>query len=36
VVLGKGTVQEYGTHQVLVQEKGAYYRLIRDQLELGQ
>ena len=36
VVLGKGTVQESGTHQELVQKKGAYYRLIRDQLELGQ
>jgi ATP-binding cassette subfamily B protein len=36
VVLGKGTVQESGTHKELVQKKGAYYRLIRDQLELGQ
>ena len=36
VVLEKGNVQEYGTHQALVQKKGAYYRLIRDQLELGQ
>jgi ATP-binding cassette subfamily B protein len=35
-VLEKGNVQEYGTHQALVQKKGAYYRLIRDQLELGQ
>jgi ATP-binding cassette subfamily B protein len=36
VVLGKGAVLESGTHQELVQKKGAYYRLIRDQLELGQ
>lgn len=36
VVLDKGTVKESGTHQELVQRKGAYYRLIRDQLELGQ
>jgi ATP-binding cassette subfamily B protein len=36
VVLDHGTVQESGTHQELVQNKGAYYRLIRDQLELGQ
>jgi ATP-binding cassette subfamily B protein len=36
VVFDKGTVQESGTHQDLVQRKGAYYRLIRDQLELGQ
>jgi ATP-binding cassette subfamily B protein len=36
VVLDHGTVRESGTHQELVQKKGAYYRLIRDQLELGQ
>ena len=36
VVLDKGTVQEMGAHQELIQKKGAYYRLIRDQLELGQ
>jgi ATP-binding cassette subfamily B protein len=36
VVLDKGSVQEMGTHQELTQKKGAYYRLIRDQLELGQ
>lgn len=34
-VLDKGSVHEYGTHGELVQKKGAYYRLIRDQLELG-
>jgi len=36
VVLAKGSVQEMGTHQELTQKKGAYYRLIRDQLELGE
>jgi ATP-binding cassette subfamily B protein len=36
VVIDKGSVQEMGTHQELTQKKGAYYRLIRDQLELGQ
>jgi len=36
VVLDKGSVQEMGTHQELTLKKGAYYRLIRDQLELGQ
>ena len=34
-VLDKGSVTEYGTHSELVQKKGNYYRLIRDQLELG-
>jgi ATP-binding cassette subfamily B protein len=36
VVLDKGTVREMGTHQELTEKKGTYYRLIRDQLELGQ
>lgn len=36
LVLEKGSVTESGTHEQLVSEKGTYYRLIRDQLELGQ
>jgi ATP-binding cassette subfamily B protein len=36
VVLDKGTVTETGTHEQLVTRKGTYYKLIRDQLELGQ
>ncbi len=35
VVLEKGRVTESGTHNVLTAMKGTYYRLIRDQLELG-
>ncbi|MEM8527237.1 MAG: peptidase domain-containing ABC transporter [Bacteroidota bacterium] len=35
VVLEKGELVEVGTHQELVKEKGAYYRLVKDQLELG-
>ncbi len=34
-VLEKGELSEYGTHDELIHLKGAYYRLIRDQLELG-
>ena len=36
VVLEKGTVTETGTHEELVRLQGPYYRLIKDQLELGQ
>jgi ATP-binding cassette subfamily B protein len=36
VVLDKGTVSEYGTHEELTRLKGNYYRLIRDQLEMGR
>jgi ATP-binding cassette subfamily B protein len=35
VVLDKGKVVEEGTHNDLVLLKGEYYRLIKDQLELG-
>jgi ATP-binding cassette subfamily B protein len=35
VVLEKGEVVEQGSHQSLVDKKGAYYHLISDQLELG-
>ena len=35
VVLNKGAVSETGTHQELVEIKGAYYNLVKDQLELG-
>jgi ATP-binding cassette subfamily B protein len=35
VVLNKGAVSETGTHQELVEMKGAYYNLVKDQLELG-
>lgn len=35
VVLDKGKVIEMGTHEKLTQKKGAYYHLVKNQLELG-
>ena len=35
VVLDKGKVAEEGTHQKLTKRKGLYYRLVKNQLELG-
>ncbi|MCB0565430.1 MAG: peptidase domain-containing ABC transporter [Phaeodactylibacter sp.] len=35
VVLDNGEIVEKGSHQELVEKKGAYYELIKDQLELG-
>jgi len=35
VVLEKGEIAEKGTHKELVKMKGAYYNLVKDQLELG-
>ncbi len=35
VVLEKGELVEKGRHEELVAQKGAYYNLIKDQLELG-
>lgn len=35
VVLEKGAIVENGTHKELVEKKGAYYYLVKDQLELG-
>jgi ATP-binding cassette subfamily B protein len=35
VVLEKGNITETGSHEELIQMKGTYYRLIKDQLELG-
>jgi ATP-binding cassette subfamily B protein len=35
VVLEKGEIVERGTHHELVEKKGAYYHLVKDQLELG-
>jgi len=36
VVLDRGRVTESGTHAALTARKGIYYRLIKDQLELGR
>jgi ATP-binding cassette subfamily B protein len=35
VVLDGGRIIETGTHDVLIQNKGAYYNLVKNQLELG-
>ncbi|MEL6536823.1 MAG: peptidase domain-containing ABC transporter [Bacteroidota bacterium] len=36
VVLDRGHVIESGTHPQLIEEKGAYFELVRNQLELGE
>ena len=35
VVLEKGRIVERGTHRELVEKQGAYFHLVKDQLELG-
>jgi ATP-binding cassette subfamily B protein len=35
VVLDSGRIIETGTHDTLIQNKGAYYNLVKNQLELG-
>lgn len=35
VVLDKGHIVEEGTHQTLTEQRGAYYTLVKNQLELG-
>lgn len=35
LVLNKGEVAEQGTHTELINRKGSYYKLIKNQLELG-
>jgi ATP-binding cassette, subfamily B, bacterial len=35
VVLDKGEIAEIGTHKELVEKRGAYFNLVKDQLELG-
>ncbi len=36
VVLEKGKIKELGNHKQLVRNKGAYYDLVKNQLELGK
>ena len=35
IVLDEGKIIEEGTHAELTQKKGAYYTLVKNQLELG-
>ncbi|MBS0010881.1 MAG: peptidase domain-containing ABC transporter [Bacteroidales bacterium] len=35
VLIDKGRLMESGSHNELVEKKGMYYKLVRDQLELG-
>ncbi len=35
IVLDKGKIVEVGTHKELTEKKGAYYTLVKNQLELG-
>lgn len=35
VVLDKGRIVETGNHDTLVQSRGVYFNLVKDQLELG-
>ncbi len=35
IVLEKGKIAEQGTHNELIRQKGIYYQLIKNQLELG-
>jgi ATP-binding cassette subfamily B protein len=35
IVLEKGKLIEQGSHEELVKLRGAYYRLVKNQLELG-
>jgi len=35
IVLEKGKIVEEGTHQELTEKRGAYYELVKNQLELG-
>jgi ATP-binding cassette subfamily B protein len=35
VVIDKGEIVETGTHSELAAKKGAYYELVKNQLELG-
>ena len=35
VVLDKGQVVDEGTHEELTAQRGVYYKLVKNQLELG-
>jgi ATP-binding cassette subfamily B protein len=35
VVVDKGRIVETGTHTSLIEKRGAYFNLVKNQLELG-
>jgi len=35
IVLDEGKVVETGNHESLIERRGAYYNLVKNQLELG-
>jgi ATP-binding cassette subfamily B protein len=35
IVIDKGNIIEIGNHQLLTEKRGAYYELVKNQLELG-
>ena len=35
VVLDRGRIVEVGSHEELIKRNGAYYNLVKNQLELG-
>jgi len=35
IVIEKGSIIEVGTHEDLTAKQGAYYNLVKNQLELG-
>jgi len=35
IVMEKGKIVESGSHESLTQARGAYYNLVKNQLELG-
>ncbi|MDQ8012682.1 MAG: peptidase domain-containing ABC transporter [Flavobacterium nitrogenifigens] len=36
IVLDRGEIEETGTHEQLITQKGKYYELVKNQLELGE